>query len=95
MFDELHKMSNWKAWLKGVGDGRPPGQQILVTGSARLDTFRQGGDSLAGRFRAIRLHPVSVREWLEFGPQAANPPPTRASRHSSACSKEAAFRSRC
>ncbi|MFT4103344.1 MAG: ATP-binding protein [Burkholderiaceae bacterium] len=68
VFDELHKMPDWKAWLKGVGDGRPDGQQILVTGSARLDTFRQGGDSLAGRFRTIRLHPVSVHEWLAFGP---------------------------
>lgn len=36
-----------------------------MTGSARLDTFRQGGESLAGRFFGWRLHPVSVREWCE------------------------------
>ena len=50
IFDELHKMKDWKNWLKGIFDTRPDGQHILVTGSARLETFRQTGDSLAGRF---------------------------------------------
>lgn len=63
VLDEIHKMRDWKAWLKGVYDGKPPAQQLLVTGSARLDTFRQGGESLAGRFFGWRLHPLSVREW--------------------------------
>ena len=36
---------------------------FLVTGSARVDTFRQSGESLAGRYFTLRLHPVSVREW--------------------------------
>ena len=62
IFDELHKMKNWKSWLKGVYDteGIPPA--ILVTGSARLDLYRRGGDSMAGRFFSYRLHPLSVRE---------------------------------
>jgi uncharacterized protein len=63
VFDEIHKMPDWKAWLKGVVDGRPAGQSLLVTGSARMDTFRQSGESLAGRYLAWRLHPISVREW--------------------------------
>jgi predicted AAA+ superfamily ATPase len=63
VFDEIHKMRGWKPWLKGVFDGRTEGQAILVTGSARMDTFRQSGESLAGRHFALRLHPVSVREW--------------------------------
>lgn len=63
VMDEIHKMPNWKRWLKGVVDGRAPGQALLVTGSARMDTFRQSGESLAGRYFAWRLHPVSVREW--------------------------------
>ena len=67
VLDELHKMPSWKSWLKGVVDGKPDGQQILVTGSARMDTFRQSGESLAGRFLCWRLHPISVREWCEFG----------------------------
>lgn len=81
VLDEIHKMRNWKAWLKGVYDGRTQvltrptsvakgakkttTQQILVTGSARMDTFRQTGESLAGRFFKLRLHPVSVREWCQ------------------------------
>lgn len=65
VMDEIHKMPNWKAWLKGVADGRLAGQALLVTGSARMETFRQTGDSLAGRYFAFRLHPISVREWCE------------------------------
>ncbi|MDP2795095.1 MAG: ATP-binding protein [Sulfurisoma sp.] len=64
VFDELHKMKGWKAWLKGVFDGRPDGQSVLVTGSARLDTFRQSGESLAGRYFSWRLHPITVAEWI-------------------------------
>ena len=70
VLDEIHKMPKWKSWLKGVFDGRWQGdgagqaaQQILVTGSARMDTFAQTGESLAGRYFAHRLHPISVREW--------------------------------
>ncbi len=63
VLDEIHKMPNWKPWLKGVYDGKPAAQRLLVTGSARLETFRQGGESLAGRFLGLRLHPLSVREW--------------------------------
>ena len=65
VLDELHKMPGWKTWLKGVYDGKPARQQLLVTGSARMDTFRHSGESLAGRFFGLRLHPVSVREWCE------------------------------
>ena len=66
--DELHKMADWKPWLKGVIDGHPAGQQILVTGSARMDTFRQAGESLAGRYLSWRLHPLSVKELCDAGP---------------------------
>jgi len=74
VLDEIHKMPDWKSWLKGVVDGRSPDQQVLVTGSARMDTFRQSGESLAGRYFRLRLHPLSVREWSEqtqVSPQAA------------------------
>jgi hypothetical protein len=58
VFDEIHKMRDWKAFLKGAWDGRSDGQAMLVTGSARMDTFRQGGESLAGRYFNWRLHPL-------------------------------------
>lgn len=62
IFDELHKLKNWKSWLKGVYDteGIPP--SILVTGSAKLDTYKKVGDSLAGRFFQFRLHPLDLKE---------------------------------
>ena len=63
VMDEIHKMPNWKTWLKGVIDARPTGKALLVTGSARMDTFRQSGESLAGRYFSFRLHPISVHEW--------------------------------
>lgn len=66
VLDEIHKMPNWKTYLKGVFDGRPAGQAILVTGSARMETFRQSGESLAGRYFPARLHPFSVREWVDL-----------------------------
>jgi predicted AAA+ superfamily ATPase len=62
VFDELHKYRSWRNYLKGLFDGRPPGQQMLVTGSARLDFYRFGGDSLQGRYHYLRLHPLSVAE---------------------------------
>ena len=63
VLDEVHKMRGWKAHLKGAWDGRGEGQSILVTGSARMEPFRQSGESLAGRYFSLRMHPVSVREW--------------------------------
>ena len=65
VMDEIHKMPDWKNWLKGVVDSRSPEQALLVTGSARMETWRQSGDSLAGRYLPFRLHPISVREWCE------------------------------
>jgi uncharacterized protein len=66
IFDEIHKMDYWKNYIKGVYDAKPAAQKILVTGSARLDTFRQGGDALSGRFYRLRLLPVSYREMLTY-----------------------------
>ncbi len=62
VFDEIHKMKNWKIYLKGIFDTRKNNESILVTGSARLDTFRQTGESLAGRYHHLRLNPISVKE---------------------------------
>src|ERR1700733_15804689 len=58
IFDEIHKYPHWKSWIKGVWDSRPAGQNYLVTGSARLDVYERGGDSLMGRYHYWRLHPL-------------------------------------
>jgi predicted AAA+ superfamily ATPase len=62
VLDEIHKYRGWRNYLKGLYDARRPGQRILVTGSARLDLYRFGGDSLQGRYHLLRLHPLSVAE---------------------------------
>lgn len=61
-FDEIHKYRGWRNFLKGLYDTRTRGQRILVSGSARLDFYRFGGDSLQGRYHFLRLHPLSVAE---------------------------------
>ncbi|MCM2281993.1 MAG: AAA family ATPase [Bdellovibrionaceae bacterium] len=63
VFDELHKKKNWKLWLKGIFDSvGVERQNIVVTGSARLDVAKKVGDSLAGRFFSYRLHPFDLKE---------------------------------
>jgi len=62
VFDELHKYRNWRNVLKGVYDEFGKKRRILVTGSARLDLYRFGGDSLQGRYHYLRLHPLSAAE---------------------------------
>ena len=62
VLDELHKWRGWKSWLKGEYDAHRPATRFLVTGSARLDVYRRGGDSLQGRYHHYRLHPFSHNE---------------------------------
>lgn len=61
IFDEIHKYKKWRNYIKGLYD-KNKHQQILVTGSARLDLYRYGGDSLQGRYHFLRLHPFSYDE---------------------------------
>lgn len=61
IFDEIHKYKKWRNYLKGLYDKNKQ-QQILVTGSARLDLYRYSGDSLQGRYHFLRLHPLTLDE---------------------------------
>ena len=65
IFDELHKYPRWKSWIKGIFDVSRQNHSILVTGSARLDMYRKGGDSLVGRYHYWRLHPFTLDEFPE------------------------------
>ena len=62
VFDEIHKNRQWRQFIKGLFDKHRKTLRILVTGSARLDWYRFGGDSLQGRYFYHRLHPFSVAE---------------------------------
>jgi predicted AAA+ superfamily ATPase len=66
VFDEIHKYRGWRNFLKGIYDLNGPRQKVLVTGSAKLDFYRYGGDSLQGRYHFLRLHPLSAAE-LKIG----------------------------
>ena len=62
ILDEIHKYRFWRRLVKGWFDKKGDVLRILVTGSARLDHYRHGGDSLQGRYHFLRLHPFSVAE---------------------------------
>src|SRR3990167_10395790 len=62
VFDEIHKHPEWKNFLKGFFDTWGKQIRILVSGSARLDIYQKGGDSLMGRYFPYRMHPLSVAE---------------------------------
>lgn len=62
IFDEVHKYARWRNFIKGFYDQFFPNKTAIVTGSARLDYYRKGGDSLQGRYHYYRLHPYSLME---------------------------------
>ena len=62
ILDEIHKNKSWRNLVKGFYDTLKNTHSFLVTGSARLDHFRKGGDSLLGRYHYYRLHPYSLPE---------------------------------
>jgi predicted AAA+ superfamily ATPase len=64
IFDEIHKHKDWKNYIKGFYDLYRDRYKIIVTGSARLDVFQSGGDSLMGRYFQYNIHPFSVSELI-------------------------------
>ncbi|MCF7837741.1 MAG: ATP-binding protein [Candidatus Marinimicrobia bacterium] len=64
-FDEIHKFRQWKNFLKGFFDACEGRVSILVAGSARLNVFKRGGDSLMGRYFLYRMHALSVGELMD------------------------------
>ena len=62
IFDEIHKYARWRNLMKGLFDKNRTSVSFIVTGSARLDYYRKGGDSLQGRYHYYRLHPFTAME---------------------------------
>lgn len=62
IFDEIHKYNHWKNFLKGFYDSYHQHTNIIVTGSAKLDVYKMGGDSMMGRYFIYRIHPLSIAE---------------------------------
>lgn len=65
LFDEIHKYAKWRNLVKGLYDKNKSSISFIVTGSARLDYYRKGGDSLQGRYHYYRLHPFSAQEIMQ------------------------------
>jgi predicted AAA+ superfamily ATPase len=62
LLDEIHKYPRWRNYIKGLFDKESTNLRVVVTGSARLDVYRKGGDSLFGRYELLRLHPLTIGE---------------------------------
>jgi hypothetical protein len=62
IFDEIHKFARWRNLVKGFYDTKKSQISFIITGSARLDYYSKGGDSLHGRYHYYRLHPFSLLE---------------------------------
>ena len=71
IFDEIHKRKGWQNLIKGIWDTWKNTQKFLITGSARLDLYRKGGDSLLGRYHYYRIHPYTLPE-LGISPKNLN-----------------------
>ena len=65
VYDEIHKYSKWKQFLKGFYDLYGKDLRIVATGSAKMDVYKKGGDSMMGRYFPYRMHPLSVAELLD------------------------------
>jgi len=68
VLDEIHKYRAWRNLVKGLYDKHKSSKRFLITGSARLDYYRRGGDSLQGRYHYLRLHPLSWGELKSSSP---------------------------
>ena len=64
VFDEIHRYQRWKTFLKGFFDTYEKQVHVIATGSARMDVYKRGGDSMMGRYFPYRVHPFSVAEIL-------------------------------
>jgi predicted AAA+ superfamily ATPase len=62
ILDEIHKYKKWKSFVKGEYDTLKEKYRFLITGSARLDIYPKGGDSMLGRYHYYRLHPFTLAE---------------------------------
>ncbi len=63
VLDEVHKYRHWKSLIKGYYDTEKDIHKFLITGSARLDVYQRGGDSLLGRYHYWRLHPFTLYDY--------------------------------
>lgn len=69
-FDELHKYKKWKSLLRGYQSELTQDSRIIVTGSARMEAYKKGGESLKGISFLYHVFPVSVAEIINQIPKS-------------------------
>lgn len=79
ILDEVHKSPNWKQMLKGYFDKTEGHLHWMVTGSAKLNVYRRGSDSMMGRYFLYHIHPLTGAECLGHNTSMINP--TQRPRH--------------
>ena len=62
VLNEIHKRKGWQSFVKGIWDTWKNTQRFIITGSARLNIFRKGGDSMLGRYHYYCIHPFTLPE---------------------------------
>lgn len=67
-FDELHKYKKWKLLLRGYQSNLESDCRIVVTGSARMEVLKKGGESLKGLCFLYHVFPISVAELIRNNP---------------------------
>ncbi|WP_231288783.1 ATP-binding protein [Rickettsia rhipicephali] len=60
ILDEIHKYKDWKNLVKGFYDKFGENIEFIITGSAKLNIYKKGSDSLMGRYISLTVHPLSV-----------------------------------
>ena len=70
VLDEFHKNRRWKTQVKAFYDHHGDNLEIILTGSAHLNAYRKGVDSLMGRFVHFHLLPFSLGELETKAPLA-------------------------
>ena len=87
-FDEIHKTRQWKNVLKGIYDEDGERMRILVTGSARLELFRQAECPLQSAARDIREIDGAEQPSIFRRRSRVSPSHERAPRNESGCGAE-------
>ena len=57
-------MPKWNQWLKVVYDTEGNKPSLIVTGNARINSYKKIAHSLAGRYFRYLMHPLGVREMV-------------------------------
>ncbi len=68
ILDEIHKLPDWKNYLKGLYDTYKDKVQIIATGSAKLTLYKKSQDSLMGRYFPYTIYPLSIGEITRGNP---------------------------